>query len=103
MKRGKSSIESPEWLQNKTVTINPKNKKDAKTLPLNLQYIERDHRRMSKIEPFINHYNWKGPDFPSHQNDWEKFEKKEKTTTNALNISLAPDKTKEIRAASRPK
>ena len=26
-KRGKSSIESPEWLQNKTVTINPKNKK----------------------------------------------------------------------------
>ena len=76
LKRGQSSIESPEWLQNKTVTINPKNKKGAITLALNLQYIERDHQRMSKIEPFINHCNWKGPDFPSHQNDWEKFEKK---------------------------
>ena len=63
LKRGKSSIESPEWLQNKTVTINPKNKKDdncyqyAITLALNLQYVERDNQRMSKIELFINHYN----------------------------------------------
>ena len=63
LKRGKSSIESPEWLQNKTVAVNPKNKEDdncyqyAITLALNLQYIERDHQRISKIEPFINHYN----------------------------------------------
>ena len=72
LKRGKSSIESPEWLQNKTVTVNPKNKEDdncyqyAITLALNLQYLERDHQRISKIEPFINHYNWKGLDFQSH-------------------------------------
>ena len=31
LKRGKSYIKSPEWLENKRATINPKNKKDNKS------------------------------------------------------------------------
>ena len=96
-------------MQNKTVTINKKKTKKKNnnyfqytiTLALNHQYIERDHQRISKIEPILNHYNWKDLDFPSHQNDWEKFEKN--NTTNALNILFLASKTKEIRTTYRSK
>ena len=108
LKRGYSYIECPEQLQNKTVTINPKKTKKnyyyfqyTITSALNHQYIERDHQRILKIEPILNHYNWKGLDYPSHQNDWEKFEKN--NTTNALNILFLASKTKEIRTTYRSK
>ena len=28
----------------------------------------------AKIKPFIDKYNWKEIDFPSHNKDWKKFE-----------------------------
>ena len=31
------------------------------------------------MKPFINQYNWKGIEFPSHQKDWKKFEKNNKS------------------------
>ena len=100
LKRGKSYIESPEWLKNKRATINPKNNDDncfpyATTVALNHQNIENNPERVSNIEPFINQYNWKGIDFPSHQRDWKKFEHN--------NILYVPSNTKQIRLACKSK
>ena len=65
LNRGSSYIESPEWLHNKGVTINPKNTKDnncfqyAITARLNYQNMDCHPERIYKIKPFINNYNWK--------------------------------------------
>ena len=83
LKRGLSFVDSPEWLKNKRATINPKNKKDnscfqyALTVVLNHQNTENHPETISKTKPFINLYNWKEIDFPSHQKDWKTFEKKQ--------------------------
>ena len=45
-------------------------------------------QRISEIEPYIDHYNWKDIKFPSHKGDWKKFEQNNKTM--ALNILLLP-------------
>ena len=104
LKRGKSYIESREWLKNKRATINPKNNDDncfqyAITVALNHQNIENNPERVSNIEP--NQYNWKGIDLPSHQRDWKKFERNNKTST--LNILYLPSNTKQIRLAYKSK
>ena len=71
LNRGSSYIESPKWLKNKKVTINPKNTKDnncfqyAITIALNHQNIDSNPERISKVKPFINNYNWKDIEFPS--------------------------------------
>ena len=84
LKRGGSHVDSPEWLKNKRATINPKKKKKCNncfqyviTVVLNYQNIVRDHRRISKIRPFINQDKWKDIGFSSHQKDWKKFVKKQ--------------------------
>ena len=65
LNRGSSYIESPEWLKNKGVTINPKNTNDnncfqyAITAALNYQNIDHHPERISNLKPFINNYNWK--------------------------------------------
>ena len=65
LNRGSSDIESPEWLKNKRVTINPKNSKDnnyfqyAIIAALNHQNIDHHPERISKLKPFINNYKWK--------------------------------------------
>ena len=62
LNRGSSYIESPEWIKNKGVTINPKNTKDnncfqyAITAALNYQNINHHPERISKLRPFINNY-----------------------------------------------
>ena len=82
---GSSYIESPEWLKNKGVTINPKNIKDdncfqyAITAALNYQNIDSHPERISKLKPFINNYNWKDIEFLSRSKDWKKFEQNNKT------------------------
>ena len=90
LRRGKSYINTLEWLINKRTIINPQNKNDnnrfqyAITVALNYQKIESHPQRISNIKPFINQYNWKNIDFPSHWKDWKKFEQNNKTI--ALNI-----------------
>ena len=97
---GISYIDSPEWIKNKGVTINPKNIKDnncfqyAIIAALNYQNIDHHPERTSKLEPFINSYNWKDIEFPSHSKDWRKFECNNKTI--ALNILYVPYNTKKI-------
>ena len=77
--RGGSCIDSPKWLKNKKATINPKNNYDkcfkyAATVTLNYQNIKNNPRRISRIKPFIEQYDWKERNFPSHKKDWKKFE-----------------------------
>ena len=85
LNRGSSYIESPEWLHNKGVTINTKNTKNnnwlqyAITAALNYQNIDCHLETISKIKPFINSYNWKDIELPSHSKDWRKFECNNKT------------------------
>ena len=94
--RGGSYIDSPKWLKNKKSIINPKNNdykcfQYAVTLALNLDKINKNSQRISKIKPFIEEYNWKDIDFPSTSKDWKKFELNNEV---ALNILYVPHNTK---------
>ena len=80
LKRGGSYVHSPNWIKNKK-TINPINDDDkcfqyTATVTLNHKEIGKDPHRISKIKPSINKYNWKGINYLSEKDDWEKFEKK---------------------------
>ena len=98
----RSYIDSPDWIKNKKATINPQSKdnecfKYAITVALNHKKIRKDPQGISKIKPFIDQYNWKEIEFPSHSKDWKKFEQNNKTI--ALNILFVPYNTKQIRPA----
>ena len=65
-KRGRSYIDSPEWMKKKKSTINPINKKYNKcfqyaiTVMLNHEKIEtKNLQRGAKIKSFINKCKWK--------------------------------------------
>ena len=97
--RGGSYIDFPKWLKDKKSTINPKNNDHkcfqyAVTLALNLDKINNNPERISKIEPFIEQCNWKEIDFLSTSKDWKKFE-----LNNTLNILYVPHNTKKIHVA----
>ena len=98
-----SYIDSPIWIKNKGVTVNPQNTEDNKcfqyaiTTALNYQNINHHPERISKLKPFINNYNWKYIEFPSHSKDWRKFECNNKAI--ALNILYVPYNTKENKAS----
>ena len=64
---------------------------------MNYQNIDSHPERISKLKPFINNYNWKDIEFPSHSKDWRKFEQNNKTI--ALNILYVPCNTKQTRPA----
>ena len=106
LSRGRSYIDSPKWLKNNRATINPKNN-DNKCFqyPLNiaLNYGQiKDHpERIPKIKPFIDNYNWKEIDFPSHGTDWKKIESNNQSI--ALNILYVPHNTEKIRYAYKSK
>ena len=87
--RGRSYIDSPQWLKNKKSTINPKNNDDkcfqyVVTLALDLNSIDNHPERISKIKPFINKYNWKDIDFLAMSKDWKKFESNKEIALNIL-------------------
>ena len=78
LNRGGSYIDFPKWLKNKKTTINPKINDDkcfqyTLTVSLNYEKIEKDPQRISKIKSFIDQYNWKDIDFPSHSKDWKNL------------------------------
>ena len=70
LNRDQSYVDSPKWLKDKKVILNPKNKKDNKcfqyavTAALNYEKILKKLQRISKIKPFIGQHKWKGIDFP---------------------------------------
>ena len=104
--RDGSYIDSPEWLKNKKAIINPKNKDDkyfqyAVTVTLKYEQIKSHPERISTIKPFIDQYNWKEINFPSHKEDWKKFELNNESI--AFNILYVPYNIKEIRHAYKSK
>ena len=69
LNRSGSDIDSPKWLKNKKTITNQKNNDDkcfqyAVTAALNYQNIKKS---------FIEQYDWKDIDSPSHAKDWKKF------------------------------
>ena len=105
LNRGGSYIDSPKWLKDKRSTINPKNNDDkcfqyAVTLALNFDKTIKNPKRLSKIKPFINLYNWKDIDFPSTSQDWRKCELNNKI---ALNILYIPHNTRKINIGYKSK
>ena len=102
LNRGGSYIDSLDWIKRKKATINPKNKnnkclKYAITAALNHEGIRSDPQRISTLEPFIDNYNWKDIEFPSHSMEGKKFERNNNTI--ALNILFVPYNTKQMRQA----
>ena len=69
----------------------------AISIALNYEKIDNHPERISKIKPFINMYDWKDINFPSHKKDWNTFEKNNRSI--ALNIFYSPYNTKQIRPA----
>ena len=95
-----SELNSLRWLRGKKQTIiNNNNFQNALDDALNYQTIEKDPKRISKLKPYINKYNWEGIDFPAGPKEWKKFERNNKTI--ALNILFIPHNTKTIRVAYR--
>ena len=101
------SYDSPKWLKNKKQTINLKYNDDDKcfqyviTGALNYKNNKINPQRLTKIKPFINHYNWKEINFPLHRKDWKKFESNNKSI--ALNILHIPYNTEKIRHVFKSK
>ena len=95
LKRGKSYIESSEWLINKGATINQKKKKRwykcfpyALALALNLNKIKK--KELEKILRIKR----EAIDFSSHQRDWKNFE--ENNSSIALNVLFASQNNEQI-------
>ena len=107
MRRSESYIETLEWLKNKKATINPKNMNDDNCfqygilVALNHKEIGRNPQRLSRIRPFISHYNWEGIEVPAGSKDWKKFEQNNEII--ALNISYVPYNTEQICCVYKPK
>ena len=101
LKRSGSYIVIPEWIKNKGATINCQNDDDDKcfqyaiTIALNYDEIEKHHQRVNKVKPFIDQYNWKNINFPSHVGDCKKFELNNKFI--ALNVLYVPEGEKTMR------
>ena len=88
-----SYIDSPDWVKNKKATINPINKKHntgsqyAVTVVLNYEEIKEDLQRTTKINSFMNKYNWEGIKFSSQKDNLRKLEKN--NVTIARNVLYA--------------
>ena len=102
LNRGGSYIDSPKWLKNKKATINPKINDGkcfqyALTISLSYEKIKKDPQRISKINSFIEQYDWKEINFPLHKKNWKRFELNNKSIT--LNILYVSYNTEKIRYA----
>ena len=94
LKRGKSYIKSPEWLENKRATINLKNDDDSCfQYAAELNYNKFKKRDLRRILNTIQ-YDRKDIYFSSHLEDWEKFEQSNESI--ALNILFASHNSEEI-------
>ena len=69
--------------------------------PKKYDEIGNNHERVNKVKPFIDQYNWKDINFPSHVGDWKKFELNNKSF--ALTVLYVPEGEKTIRHAYKSK
>ena len=89
--RGSSYSKLPEWIARKKAVINPKNEDEecfkwAVTAALHNQEIDKDPQRISKLEPYVDRYNWNGLKFPLTINQIDKFEKNKDIAVNLMYI-----------------
>jgi hypothetical protein len=95
--RGRSYIKLPKWILSKRAVINPKNEDDnecfkwAVIVALHHSEIGNDQQRISKLEPYVQKYNWKGLKFPMAVNKIGKFE--ENNPDVAVNVLFVHKKT----------
>ena len=61
---GGSYTDSPGWIKNKKATINPVNKKGSNFF---LICCNSCIKRITKIKPFMNKYNWEGINYLSEK------------------------------------
>ena len=54
---------------------------------MNHEEIGKNPKRIAKIKPSINKYQWEGIHFPSEKDDWKKIEKN--NVTIVLNVFYA--------------
>lgn len=100
LRRGTSHIAAYNWKQNKKATINPQNFNNnecfryAMIAALHHQDISYHPERITKLEPYVNNYNWNKINFAAGRNDWEIFQRNNKDV--ALNILYAPSNDKRI-------
>ena len=92
--RGGSYIKLPEWIAKKKAIINPKNTDEecfkwAVIAALHHEEIGLNPERISKLEAYVDRYNWEGMKFPVALNKIGKFEKKNPDI--AINV-LSTDK-----------
>ena len=92
-----------EWLRSKKESITNEDNwfQNALDDALNYQTIKASPERISKLKKYINHYNWKDIKFPSHKEDWKRFEQNNKQI--ALNVLFVPHNKKEIELAYKSK
>ena len=106
LKRSGSYTETPDCIKKKKATINVENDDDkyfqySVTVALNYDEIEKHYQIVNKVKPFIDQYNWKDINFPSHVGDWRKFELNNKST--AVNVLYVPEGEKTIRHSYKSK
>ena len=96
-----SELNSSGWLRGKKDTIinNDNSFQNALDDALDYQNIEKHPERLSKLQPYINKYNWEEVDFPAGPEVWQKFERNNKTI--ALNLLFIQHNTKTISVAYR--
>ena len=87
-------------------TKNPKHNDDkcfqyALTAALNYEKSLKKPQRISKIKQFIDQYDWKDMDFPSHSKDLKKFESINKSIV--VNILYVPHNSEKIRDGYKSK
>ena len=96
-----SELNSLGWLRGKKETIisGDTDFEDALDDALNYQNNEKDPQRISKLESYINKYNWERIDFLAGSKEWKKFERNNKTI--ALNVLYIPLNIKTMSVAYR--
>ena len=62
-----------------------------------MKKLKKTRKEFLNLKPYINNYNWKNIEFPSHLKDWKKFN--QNINTIAFNILFVPYNTKQIRPA----
>ena len=71
------------------------------TVALNYDKIRKSHQKVNRVKRFINQYDWKGINFPSHFGDWKRFELNSRSV--ALNVFYVPYGEKILRHACKSK
>ena len=97
--RNLSELKPSGWLKCKKETIisGDNDFEDALDDSLNYQNIETHPKRISKLKPYSNKFNWEGIKLLTESEEWSKFERNDKKIS--LNVLYVQHNTKRISVA----